>query len=323
MNKLVAFGALVLSCCTLVSVNAAPTKHDNIAEILALLQQHVYTSSQLNWDSIEKEAYAVLGNPATDESERAAIKGILAATKTNHTFYRYADTRNVIFHSDLSCRYQAAETPTKNVELGYLVVDRFSRPSRAEAEHYIAQIAEQLQTHDSRPLKGWIIDLRSNSGGNMWPMLAALSPILGNKRLGYFVQPDGTKIQWGTYNNFSVLDNRYQYRFPSQYALRNNDVPVAVLVSNKTASSGEAVLIATRALSYVRTFGQNSCGQSTANKAYKLANGDSLLITQSVMADFNGQLFEHGLDVDEVTDDAFVAASNWIESYNANINELN
>ena len=314
MNKFIVVGISMLLCSVVSAADEATSKRDNIAEILSLLQQHLYNAQTLNWSDIEREAYATLGSTPTEESERKAIKSILIATKTNHTFYRYSDSKKVIFHSELSCRYEQSDEPDINADVGYLVIDRFSSGSRADAEDYIAQIAEQLMALDSQELKGWVIDLRRNSGGNMWPMLAALSPLFGNKRLGYFISPDGSKIQWGTYNNFSVLDNRYQYRFPSQYSVRNANIPIAVLVSSKTASSGEAVLIATRAFENVRTFGEASCGQSTSNKRYKLSNGDSLLVTGAVMADFKGEVFGQRIDVDEPTENALEAAQAWIDT---------
>ena len=36
---------------------------------------------------------------------------------------------------------------------------------------------------------GWIVDLRQDGGGNMWPMLAGLQPFLGTGVLGYFQGP--------------------------------------------------------------------------------------------------------------------------------------
>lgn len=33
---------------------------------------------------------------------------------------------------------------------------------------------------------GWVVDLRGNGGGNMWPMLAGIGPLLGDSVVGYF-----------------------------------------------------------------------------------------------------------------------------------------
>jgi hypothetical protein len=47
----------------------------------------------------------------------------------------------------------------------------------------IHEIIDQL--HKKHPC-GWIIDLRGNVGGNMWPMLAGAGPLLGGIDVGFF-----------------------------------------------------------------------------------------------------------------------------------------
>ena len=41
--------------------------------------------------------------------------------------------------------------------------------------NYIPELCNEIKKQDSEQLTGWIIDLRFNGGGNMWPMLLALS----------------------------------------------------------------------------------------------------------------------------------------------------
>ena len=40
---------------------------------------------------------------------------------------------------------------------------------------------------DRPGLIGWIVDLRTDGGGNMWPMMAGLGPILGEGIMGWIV----------------------------------------------------------------------------------------------------------------------------------------
>ena len=43
--------------------------------------------------------------------------------------------------------------------------------------------------------RGWIVDLRQNTGGNMWPMIAAVAGLLDRGILGHFL-PDGQRQAW-------------------------------------------------------------------------------------------------------------------------------
>lgn len=47
-----------------------------------------------------------------------------------------------------------------------------------------------LRELDTSTPCGWIVDLRQNSGGDLWPMLAGLGPLLGEGLAGAFVNPD-------------------------------------------------------------------------------------------------------------------------------------
>ncbi|RZK21353.1 MAG: hypothetical protein EOO86_01320 [Pedobacter sp.] len=39
-------------------------------------------------------------------------------------------------------------------------------------------------------IKCWIIELRINTGGNMYPIIAALSDLIGEGKVGSFLTPD-------------------------------------------------------------------------------------------------------------------------------------
>lgn len=74
-------------------------------------------------------------------------------------------------------------------------------------------------------------------------------------------------------------------RVDKPYRLRHDAPKVAVLIDNGTASSGEAVLIAFQRRPDTRTFGNATCGLSTANQEYMLSDGASLFLTEAMMAD--------------------------------------
>ena len=74
-------------------------------------------------------------------------------------------------------------------------------------------------------------------------------------------------------------------RVDTPYRLRHDAPKVAVLIDNGTASSGEAVLIAFQRRPDTRTFGNATCGLSTANQEYMLSDGASLFLTEAMMAD--------------------------------------
>ena len=107
--------------------------------------------------------------------------------------------------------------------------------------------------------KGWIVDLRGNTGGNMWPMLTGIGPILGDGRVGSFVAADGN-VTWfyqdgktGTRNPAGL--ETVSLTLEDAPVLMTPSSPVAVLVDSSTASSAEAITIAFHGRPDTRFFG--------------------------------------------------------------------
>ena len=155
--------------------------------------------------------------------------------------------------------------------------------SRTMAAGARAAIAEQRE----RGACGWVVDVRGNTGGNMWPMLAALRPLLGQGTLGAFVSPEENE-PWGARAPWD-RDDRYAKGTPAWPDL--SDAPVAVLTNGFTASSGEAVVTAFRGRPNTRSFGAATAGLSTANNGYPLPGGVMMLLTTAVFADRTGATY--------------------------------
>ncbi len=106
-------------------------------------------------------------------------------------------------------------------------------------------------------------------------------------------------------------------RVTAPYRVRREQPRVAVLSDNGIASSGEATLIAFRLRPNTRSFGEATCGLSTANATYTLSDGGTLTLTTSVMADRQKTPFGDSSAPDEVfisQADAVQRAIAWLQS---------
>src|SRR5690606_26009803 len=133
--------------------------------------------------------------------------------------------------------------------------------SGADPNGFARRIDERMREVYDDDVCGWIVDVRGNSGGNMWPMLQGLQPLLGEGVPGYFVYPDDSWSEWS-------VEPAHDPVVPPQAARA-----VVVLHDGETASSGEAVVVAFRGRPQSRTFGQPTAGLSTANRSIELADG--------------------------------------------------
>jgi len=138
---------------------------------------------------------------------------------------------------------------------------------------------------------GWIVDLRGNAGGNMWPMLAGVSPLLGSRTVGYFHDADGNRSPWETTPGAARLGEMVILARDDREGIDLSRTPVAVLIGPRTASSGEAVVVAFKGRARTRFFGDPTAGVSSANTGMKMPDGMVLLVTGAQFVDRTGRLY--------------------------------
>jgi C-terminal processing protease CtpA/Prc len=104
--------------------------------------------------------------------------------------------------------------------------------STADAEAYIAAARDGLEKARSQTTAGWIVDLRGNGGGNLWPMLGALAPLLADGHVlsfAYVDHADEVTVDGGTVR----LREAVQASAPTTFT---TDLPVAVLIDGGTGA---------------------------------------------------------------------------------------
>jgi carboxyl-terminal processing protease len=212
---------------------------------------------------------------------------------------------------------------------GYVVLPRCSAKDNDGLLLYAADVRRILTDLTAQNPKGWIVDLRGNTGGNMWPMLAGIGPILGDGSVGSFVANDGN-VSWfyqdgktGTRNPAGL--ETVSLTLQEEPVLQTPSVaPVAVLVDSSTASSAEAITIAFHGRPATRSFGSRTAGKSTAVQPFKLDDGAELYLTTAIDADRSGKAYPDGFTPDQVVsfnggimpqesnDQALLASQTWL-----------
>ena len=181
---------------------------------------------------------------------------------------------------------------------------------------------QALSELDSMVVCGWVVDLRHDHGGDMWPMLAALGPLLGNQVVGAFVWPDGKRMEWwyrdGGAGEFKKPAASSSSTPPTIVA---GNAPLAVLIDANTASSGEMTAVAFKGRSQTRFFGNRTAGLATPLAHFMLPDGAALFLATSTAEDRTGKRYPVAVepdvqidstDVDE-KDNVLVAATDWLK----------
>ncbi|WP_455947372.1 S41 family peptidase [Lelliottia jeotgali] len=300
------------------------------ARILDLLQQQSLYRDRVDWSKARAELAAARDPVQT----RRLLDDVIQRSSGGHG--RWISPSQLRTESKRAPATQAAmgaaplqtedASTGPTARLGWIKVGAYmddqTQPQEVQYQaRKQAAIALQvrIQEQDDGNRCGWVVDLRGNSGGNMWPMLLGMGPLLGDAKgadpVGMFLLAD--KRQPWAYREGAVwLDGKAVVGSRNtQYTLRHPGAPVAVLFGPRTASSGEASVLAFRGRAASRSFGQPSAGYSTANTPQRLPDGSLLLLTTSVIADRNGVGDGNRLQPDVIVaegQDATTAAQAWL-----------
>ena len=253
----------------------------------------------IDWDAFHTRVFNTAAGAQSIASLSPAIREALTLLADGHSSY-IPPTGATIFVATRTCRSSNAPNPAINAPVGYVRIGAFSGSDPTAFANMIQGI---ISVGDRDDLLGWIVDLRGNGGGNMWPMIAGVGPILGDGVNGHFIDPTGQVSAWEYRDGASVLGGTALVRVATPYRLRRPSPKVAVLIDNGVASSGEATAIAFRQRPNTRTFGSATCGLSTANSTFTLSDGATLNLTVSVMADRTRTPYGDQVPPDEVTGD--------------------
>lgn len=244
--------------------------------------------------------------------------------------YKWATSRvkaNKDLYTNLVAKYKkgkpAIETRMLEQDYGYLLIPGNNPTKEGEAQAIALQIQDSLNKLNPAKLKGIVIDLRLNTGGNMWPMILGVGNLISKGKLGTFLYPDASKSESWMIKDSSIYSDTSRVYRVKKFAKVNPKIKIAVLMSPYTASSGEATAMSFKAQKNARIFGDNSGGYTTANESFEYY-GVEFLMAQAVSADRTGKVYYENIPPDELitagdnfddmTKDAkIIAAMKWMK----------
>jgi C-terminal processing protease CtpA/Prc len=310
-------GFFMLSLSANAQIDAQKRAAELNKEIFKIIKKNSLFSDRLDWKAIQTKSEQL---PFTD-NDAANTKLIfnfyqqnLRAVGDKHSFFISSNQMNEISKTPIT------EMPTGaylGSGIGWVKVPRlmtFDEQKDIEFANRIRHIIQKIDT--ANKISGWIVDLRHNGGGNMWPMIAGLNALMDDGVAGYFVQGK-TKVPWRNENG-KILGKTQAV---STYKVQNNKVKIAVLFDAQTGSSGEMTAISLLGLPNVKSFGQTTSGYTTANYTFKLSNGSQLLLARTYVMDRTGKSYLEEISPDVVVNDlsntkddnVIKAAINWIK----------
>lgn len=200
--------------------------------------------------------------------------------------------------------------------IGIVILPAFNGGEAESVDRYQDAGIEGIRAAAEETTCGWIIDLRTNSGGNVFPMLSTIAPMLTAGRVFGLEDRDGA-TEWMTVENGALQSDLAAV--PPATPDFTIDQPVAILTGDLTASAAEAVVVAFHGQAQTARFGAPTAGLTTGNERFWLEDGAKLIVTTSYYVDREGTMFNGPIAPDVPVDAwktpaAQEAASAWLRT---------
>jgi len=299
---------------------AAPTTpftaQHRVTEAIAAIRLRAWRSDAVDWPAVEARA-RVEASTARDTIDLLPVYSHLLEALGDHHSFVQADPALRASYKDRYGREFDADIVRAQPTSGFTarrdrIARRLTLPGAARVELITAPKVfgdgQDAKTYADVVFSnvaaaadaacGYVVDLRGNVGGNIWPMKAGLSALLGESYLN--TDP------YARFDRGAFLINEGPYK--DQVAARITDwrslpelaqTPVAILIDDGVGSSGEGVAVAFRGRPSTRFFGQTSAGVASTNEGFRLTDGVNLVVTTSLMTDRNGRSYPDGIEPDE------------------------
>ncbi len=282
-------------------------------EALALMQDWSINRNVIDWERLERTAFQLADGAEKPEDTYRAIESTVRGLRDDHsTFMTPSQARSF---DQGTASFDAPAVEVMEDGIGYVSIGRYRGNIGPQADEYAAALASEI-AEAMEDACGWIVDLSSNTGGNMWPMIAGLAPLLGGEgQIGSFTYPGGLVEPWTLEDGSAWWDEERMTTHGVE--IPSAQPPVAVLIAGRTASSGEATAIAFRGRPDTRLFGQATAGLTTSNEPLYLSDGAMLALTMSVFTDRNGDTFGQNVSIQpdqSVEGDAIPLAVDWLRT---------
>jgi carboxyl-terminal processing protease len=276
-----------------------------IAVAIATFREHSVHRATTDWDALEQGVVQRSGAAQTPAETWGALT----------TAFRGVDRHSFLLPPPSAFPGMAPSTPSTKAastpeplgrllpgSIGLIAVPAHNGPNRPA---YVDSLHEQLRSLDSTGVCGWVVDLRRNTGGNMWPMLAGIGALLAGEDVGSTTTSasgegwhyrDGQAWPGSAVLPREIPGHGTQARGPK---LRSANAPVALLMGHQTQSSGEMTAIAFMGRPNVRSFGDSTGGYASANTTIALRDGAQLIVTSAYPRDRLGRTYALTLVPDE------------------------
>ncbi len=313
--------------------------HDSLSvtltKVFKTVKQNSVYGQQVDWNTLENSIFKETSAHLSFAEFKRKVKLIFAGIGDKHAALFIKGEKIIAADSAVKLRPSLLlelqhsnlklHTQILNGKYGYILVPHNS--TKDNLEQMAQGIQDSLCKLMNAPLKGIIIDLRSNEGGSVYPLFTGLHQLIGEGNFGAFTNLDGSfKEPWKLKKGKFIQQNRIVASVKSNCSV-SKKLEVAVLLSQVTASAGEMVAIALKGRENTIFIGEQTYGLTTGNVTFKI-DGHLLAVSASFTEDRTGKRYSSYVmpDIEIIEGDNFsdlskdrkiIEAMEWFDTRNS------
>lgn len=285
--------SIILAALLIVSCGDANRQY--VRKAIRIMDKQGLFAEGPDWESAKAEALSA--TPASLEDAQEVVRTAAKVAGGKHSFLQLVGS--VVADA-------TSEWPSPTVTFSEGGIPVVSLPHFSGNHEEGVKYASAVLSAIPEEIPGVVIDLRGNTGGNMYPMIAAVHRFLPN---------DDQTLRFRTRSRTQWIPLTYAVQSAGVQQQSRIECPVAILTDSLTASSGEATLICFRGLDHVRVFGGPTAGYASANQPFPLPGGDHLVLTTGCDVARTGEVFcDDPIAPDVPTDTPLEDALGWINN---------
>ena len=185
-------------------------------------------------------------------------------------------------------------------EIGYIRVPSIQVYGPTQINSYAQSLSDIVIELSKKCKKGFIIDLRLNGGGNIYPMLLGLSRFLGNQKIGYETDVnDSITGDWELKNGNFVIGGYQTTDMKIKYKSNLQSIPIVVIIGPVTKNSGGMTAIVFKGRPNTIFIGEPTAeGYTTSNGYFQFAPNLTLNFATNYVADRNKNIYKTNVNPD-------------------------
>ncbi len=319
------FSAALVVCASLALAKPPTAGQRFIEDFLAKAKAHDWKYDPATWPKIADEARRRAAETTDSLSAYPIVADVLWQMGDEHGALDPGDARTAEYkkrygslwseprsHRPASALMDRASVVVSDVSVGARSARVIVMPHLFHNEDEQGYARKVLGALDKGPC-GFVLDLRGNIGGDMWPMLVGVAPLLGTEGPGAFTSRAEGLDRWWVKGG-RAGERHANGKIETEFTIKDwrsaaglGVSPVALLLDDGTLSSGEAVAVAFAGRPGARSFGKKTYGLSTANTPFALSDGSRVYMAVGVYQDRTGKNYPDGVAPDVEVDAAISA----------------